>query len=259
MDLGSIKNSFAMYLLDLKDKTNSSKYNNVKMENANIFQFSSEFKDFISEEYNTTNSIQSMSISEILDMELDESGRLVTPEELAEMEQATEDALNGITSNEGENAEETTPAETDGNTTADTAGATGETGAEGAATEGVATEGAAAEVPAQPLPDTTETEGLLSEATDKVTNIVTELIGEMVQNEDFIKAFDGDGNLGINKEELESFINLANNFDGDLENLSINDLLQGMDAILKGEDLSKVIEGLTGAEDAEATEETAVL
>ena len=43
MDLGSIKNDFTLYLQKLKDTSNNSKYNNVKMENTNIFQFSSEF------------------------------------------------------------------------------------------------------------------------------------------------------------------------------------------------------------------------
>ena len=156
-----------------------------------------------------------MSINDILAMEVDKTGKLVTPEELEEMEQATTDAENGEMP-EGTDV----PA------------------GEAPAGEAPAGEAPAGEVPAGGEVPTGDTAG--EEAGPE--NLVIDVINEMTQNEDFIKAFDADGSQDISDEELEAFLNLANNFDGDLENLSVDDLMEGMETILNGEDLEKVIE-----------------
>ena len=256
MDLASIKTGFAIYLETLKESSNNKKYENVTNSEYNIFQFSTEFKDYVDKNYDSQNSIQSMSINDILNMELDDTGKLVTPEQLAEMQKATEDALNGITGEETEDAEATTEdaeATTNANATQTTEGTEVTEGAETTppAVTDTTTDGAAAGTP---------TEGEASGAAAEMTNLITELVGEMIQNTDFIDAFDADGDKGINNEELDNFLTLANGLDGDLENFTVEDLMKGIEAVMNGEDLAKKVEELTNpeaAEEAKAAEDEA--
>ena len=92
MNLSALKAGFASYLEDLNQISNRN-YKNT-FDDVSIFKYSSEFKDFIAQEYNTDNSIFSMSINDILDMDV-VNGKLVDPDA-----QESGDSFTSTTKNE---------------------------------------------------------------------------------------------------------------------------------------------------------------
>ena len=63
----SILNEFKNYLIDLGLYTNDKKN---AVNNLSIFKYSEEFKNFLDEKYDTTESIFTKSINEILEMDI---------------------------------------------------------------------------------------------------------------------------------------------------------------------------------------------
>ena len=73
MNINAIKAGFAQYLEELNEISNKN-YKDVYSD-VSIFQYSTEFKRYVAEEMDADSSIFSMSINDILDMEV-KNGKL---------------------------------------------------------------------------------------------------------------------------------------------------------------------------------------
>ncbi len=83
MDINQLKFGFASYLQTIKG---DDEINYDPTSEISIFQYAKEFKDYIQSKYSIDGNIVSMSISDILDLEI-VNGKLVDPDKLAEEEQ----------------------------------------------------------------------------------------------------------------------------------------------------------------------------
>ncbi|MBQ3641036.1 hypothetical protein II906_03810, partial [bacterium] len=81
MDFSLIKQNFAIYLEAQNDPSSSTKKYDTSSADFNIFKYANEFKTYLTQEYRTDESIQSMSVNDILDMEI-EGGNLVNPDKV---------------------------------------------------------------------------------------------------------------------------------------------------------------------------------
>ncbi len=277
MNFEQIKPGFVNFLENQrKSNPNLEKYEDIDYSNINIFEFADEFKDYVDGKYNSTNSIKTMSINDVLKMEV-QNGKLVTQEELEEMDKAKEDADNGIDTSESADStsQNTTTAQAQAPATTQ---ATGGAQTAGTAT-GEAAGNAATAVPPAPVPATAETAPAENNATEQNVaeedgtenkakdfgekigefvgdvletgvNLVTGLLGSLLENSNFLKAFDADGNKQISTEELGDFVDTTKGLDGNFEDLSLNDILNGMDKILNNENIAEIVEtGLDFASD----------
>ncbi len=66
------------------------------------------------------------------------------------------------------------------------------------------------------------------------TEIITEMLNDLLQDKTFQKSIDLDGNGEINNEELTSFFNTIKGFDANEENISIDDILNATKDIQDG-------------------------
>ena len=159
MNFEQIKPGFVNFLENQrKSNPNLEKYEDIDYSNINIFEFAEEFKDYVDGKYNSTNSIKTMSINDVLSMEV-QNGKLVTQEELEEMDKAKEAADNGIDTSE---SADSTSQNTATAQTPPTTQATGGTQAAGETTENAATA-----VPPAPVPATAETAPAENNATEQ--------------------------------------------------------------------------------------------
>ncbi len=95
MDFSIIKNGFAAYLETKNDKSqNTQKKYDTEAADFNIFRYSTEFKEYMSKEYSSDESIKSMSVNDILNMEI-EGGKLVDPKKVEEYDEAINNELTG--------------------------------------------------------------------------------------------------------------------------------------------------------------------
>ena len=78
MGIEALKLGFINYLKELSEKT--SKEYSVENSDVSIFEYSSEFKSYISDELSVSSEFSSMSVNDILDMEVS-NGKLVNPNE----------------------------------------------------------------------------------------------------------------------------------------------------------------------------------
>lgn len=82
MDIESLKAGFISYLQELekKDNTDQEDMSLSDLSDISIFTYSKEFKEYISDEYNMSSDILSMSVSDILKLEI-VNGKLIDPED----------------------------------------------------------------------------------------------------------------------------------------------------------------------------------
>ena len=200
MNIESLKLGFINYLQELNES--SEKEYAVNNSDVSIFMYASEFKSYIQEEINVSSDIFSMSINDILEMEI-ENGKLVSPEENEKVIPSTE---------ETENATETT---------ADITETTQET-TEAPNVQQPTTEG---------MPVAGEEAGIIQPD----NTIITEILNELFKEADVVDALDADKNGEINKEELEAFFSTIKGNDKNEENISLEDILTATQQIKDNE------------------------
>ncbi len=189
MDINKIKIDFNLYLENL------SKYTNKEYEQINsdysIFKYAKEFKEYISNEVQTDASIFSMSVNDILDMEI-ENGKLVDPDK----EQVGDSFESTTNDNENEQAE---IAETDEN---------------GQATE--------QQIPA-------EGQDLINSSNPD--EIIPELLNQMFELDNVKSVLDVDANNELDEGEITNFLNAISGNDNLKDSISLEDILVAMDDI----------------------------
>ncbi len=212
MGLEIFKNGFINYLQEISEISNK-KYNTNNAD-VSIFMYANEFKNYLSDEINVDPKILSMSITDILKMEV-KNGKLVDPNE--DEEEIPEE----------ETDETTKSGEIKDTETADI-------------TEKPADEGKNLEQGDLPVEGQ---QGLIPENIQSYGENPTINMGEVTVvdylntlfEEDTIKnVIDTDKNDELNAEEIETFLNAIKDYDGDDENISLEDILGAMIDILKG-------------------------
>jgi len=201
MNISSLINGFTSYLEGLNES--SGKNYNTDSSNVSIFMYSSEFKNYISEELNVDASIFSKSVSDILNMEV-VNGKLVdkeeetnsdtfTSEEQAPNNETDQDILE--TDDEPQTPEAANTENIDGNTS-------------GEAAESVKT-------------------GENAQNADAMS----EILNNLFEDSNIIKALDTDKSGDLNKDEIGSFFESIKGKDGNIEDISLEDILSGLDSI----------------------------
>ena len=108
MGIEALKLGFINYLKELSEKT--SKEYSVENSDVSVFAYSSEFKSYISDELSVSSEFSSMSVNDILDMEVS-NGKLVNPNEtipetetniFTEQQENSTETNNNISLNAGE-------------------------------------------------------------------------------------------------------------------------------------------------------------
>ena len=190
MGLEAIKLGFFNYLKELSEKT--SKEYKVENSDVSIFSYSSEFKSYIEDELSASSDFSSMSIDDILEMDV-VNGKLVDPNETtnifeAQSENATPIEYNASLLNGGE---------FDGSTLSD-------------------------------VETTKKAEG--TENSDN-KSLITDLLNFLFEDQKVIDTLDTDSDGKLNEEEIHAFLETINKMDGDAENISLEDIIKSIDAI----------------------------
>ena len=98
MNFNVLKLGFQSFLQEKLAKEN--KEANFSLSDVSIFMYADEFKEYITDELNLSSSTYSMDISDILEMEFDENGKLVDPNAVEkqgeEAADSTETAEEGV-------------------------------------------------------------------------------------------------------------------------------------------------------------------
>lgn len=216
MNITALIQGFSSYLEGLNEV--SQKEYNTEASNVSIFMYSSEFKTYLSDELNIDDtSIFSKSINDILSMDV-VNGKLVDASE------GNSDSF--ISSNEENQAEETT-----------------------IPTQDIDTE--QAEIPmvenaAASESEATVVEGESTQAQTANMDILTEMLNNLFEDNTVISALDTDNSGDLNKEEISTFLNSINSTDGDSSNISLEDILAGIEQVKQQ----------NNSDTTEATEET---
>lgn len=228
MNIDSLKAGFKAYLEEKGKLTeeNEAQYN----ENTSIFSYANEFKAYINKNCNTSGvNIQSKSVSELLKMEISESGKIIDPEELEAYDEALEAAEMGQEA-DVEESDETESEEVD--ETAVVSDVKDELAEEISAD---VSDSAAAEI----------VDGFESKITGAVgeeaavdgieeADIFFDVFNELLQNDQFKDAIDADGQDGISNDEFAGFINSIKGFDENELDVSVDDLLTASSQINEG-------------------------
>ena len=194
MDINQLKSRFAFYLRTIKGDEEI-KYDPTS--DISIFQYAKEFKQYIKSKYSSEEiNLTSMSIGDILDLEV-VNGKLVDPDKLAQEEQEN----NQETPIEGENAEEGTPIEDENNE------------------EKIPIEGENAD------------EATNSDKVPLDESSLTDILNSLMEDELFKGTIDTDQNGEFSNEELSNFFNAISIYDGDGENISLDDILTAAEEI----------------------------
>ena len=196
MNFENIKNNFEIYLKNIRNDKDDSKYSEIQDANFNIFDYATEFQDFVNSEYIFNNNIEAENIDEILEMEVF-NGQLTTKEEYEKISKDIQ--------------ESTFPSKF------------------------------------EKMLFSKNSTSLINEKekTQKENSVITDLLKELSQNEDFIKALDTNNNNSLNTEELQTFIEQANKLDLDTENLSLEDIMSGLSILVQGKNLKEAAEEKT--------------
>lgn len=201
MNIESLKAGFLSYLQEL-EKNNGTSQEDTSLNDysdISIFTHAKEFKDYISDEYDVSPDIISMSVSDILKLEV-VNGKLVDTDKLAEeQEDNAEENINTDAEKTAEANPEQTPESTE--TTPQP-------------------EGANAPVEGQVKFDETA---------------VTDILNSLMEDERFSGAIDADKNGNMSKKELSEFFNTISGLDGDKTNVSLEDILSAAEAIANNE------------------------
>jgi len=220
MNFQSIKTKF---LLHLKEITPSFDTGVMSLDSSDesIFSHAQEFKEFIKQEYNITDSsLMSMSINDIMEKDIVDGKLVEAGETEANQEEQTQQAqeasqeetqavqqLTLETAQAEEQTEETTPE-------------TIEQGQE--ATEQVS----------EPPQEETQTDQ--TEAQDEENTLIADIIGGLFESEDLKNGVDADKSGDINEEEFNDFLNYIKTLDGNEDNVSLDDLFSLIDSLSEG-------------------------
>ena len=197
-NINALKLGFINYLKEISETTNK-EYITTNSD-VSIFMYANEFKNYISDELDIDPKILSMSINDILNMDI-ENGKLVDPDE-EEKETGVEtessqdpDSIKDIPSQD--NNIQGDPTQTGNNTT------------------------------------------IQENGENQTTILNDDSIGQLLNTlfeEDAVKnIIDLDQNGELNEEEIFSFIDTIKGFDGDDENISLEDIISSLQAINEGE------------------------
>ena len=195
MNISALIQGFSSYLEGLNEV--SSKEYNTESSNVSIFMYSSEFKNYLADELNIDDtSIFSKSINEILSMDV-VNGKLVDASE--------ENSDSFSLSNEENETEET--ATLPQNTTSEQTNNTETSDTESA------------------------TDGTSDQAQSENLDILTGILNNIFKDNTVISALDSDGSGDLDKDEISSFLNSINSTDGNANNLSLEDILAGIEQV----------------------------
>ena len=240
MNIESLKLGFINYLQELNES--SDKEYAVNDSNISIFMYASEFKSYIEEELNVSNDILSMSINDILDMEV-KNGKLVNPEE---EENETTLAETKEEANSEQNIQENTNTEQ----------------------SSIPQEETSVEQPIQTTENIQQPvvnkDGAIPEENpvQPDNTLITDILNTLFQEEDVINTLDTDENGELNEEEIDNFLNTIKDLDGNEEDISLDDIINAVESIkndefkIEGTDNSKETEEEVKQEEIKETEPT---
>lgn len=197
MNFNILKMGFQAYLQE--KLANENKELAVANSDISIFMYADEFKEYITDELNLDSSICNASISDILDMEIDEHGKLVDPN-------AKEEETNNST--ETENTE----------TTVQEQNPVAQEGQDGQPMQGVATDGQMTQEGTQAIADA-------ANISLEDPEILTGIMNDLLKDKQFIEAVDTDGDGEVNDEEIDAFFNTIKGNDKNENNISLDDIL----------------------------------
>lgn len=193
MNISSLIQGFSSYLENLNET--SEKNYNTSSSNVSIFMYSSEFKSYIADELDIADSsIFSKSINDILSMDV-VNGKLV------ENKDENTDSFETSEDNETDETNSIQPEEN---------------------------------IPNQnetPAAENTNSVEIAQEGGEEGTEVLTDLLNNLFQDESVISALDTDNSGELDKEEISSFIETINGADGDANNLTLDDILAGIEQI----------------------------
>ena len=193
MNISSLIQGFSSYLENLNET--SEKNYNTSSSNVSIFMYSSEFKSYIADELDIADSsIFSKSINDILSMDV-VNGKLV------ENKDENTDSFETSEDNETDETNSIQPEEN---------------------------------IPNQnetPAAENTNSGEIAQEGGEEGTEVLTDLLNNLFQDESVISALDTDNSGELDKEEISSFIETINGADGDANNLTLDDILAGIEQI----------------------------
>ncbi len=206
MNISSLIQGFSSYLESLNE--NSTKEYNTDSSSISIFMYSSEFKTYLADELNIADSsIFAKSINDILSMDV-VNGKLVESTEdnsdsfLSSAEEDQDKAPSDTSINEQEN--DSTQVQED------------------------------VELPennSQVEDSNSDTTNPNTENLEENNEVLTELLNNLFQDQTVISALDSDESGDLDKNEISAFLNNINSLDGNAENLSLNDVLAGIEQI----------------------------
>ena len=237
MNISTILQGFSSYLDGLNE--NSQKNYNTNSSTINIFMYSNEFKSYIVDELDIADSsIFSKSINDILSMDV-ENGKLVESDENSDSFVSSKDDeqdIDSMTENQEENVDiqETDNVLAEDNTLNETIVSDGENAG-----------------------NTENTNGQ-TQAQEMESNVLTDILNNIFQDETVIASLDTDKSGDLNKDEISSFLNAINESDGDIDNLSIEDIFEGINQIKEDsesikEDSEPEVESETNVQEQNST------
>lgn len=207
MNFNILKMGFQAYLQE--KLANENKELAVANSDISIFMYADEFKEYITDELNLDSSICNASISDILDMEIDEHGKLVDPN-------AKEEETNNST--ETENTE----------TTVQEQNPVAQEGQDGQPMQGAATDGQMTQEGTQAIADA-------ANISLEDPEILTGIMNDLLKDKQFIEAVDTDGDGEVNDEEIDAFFNTIKGNDKNENNISLDDILTATQQIKDNE------------------------
>ena len=215
MNINTLKLGFANYLENISEISNKT-YENLDSD-ISIFMYSTEFKNYISDELDVDPKILSMSINDILKMDI-VNGKLVDPDEEAALQD--ESSI--------EDAEETQEKET-------TEEITEEEPANPEEPEGITDPEASITDTEMINPDIPLTENGETQVLNAEEFSITDMLNEFFEADAFKSVIDTDESGDLNEEEITTFLSTISGLDGDEENISLEDILNAAEAINEGE------------------------
>ena len=215
MNINTLKLGFANYLENISEISNKT-YENLDSD-ISIFMYSTEFKNYISDELDVDPKILSMSINDILKMDI-VNGKLVDPDEEAALQD--ESSI--------EDAEETQEKET-------TEEITEEEPANPEEPEGITDPEASITDTEMINPDIPLTENGETQVLNAEEFSITDMLNEFFEADAFKSVIDTDESGDLNEEEITTFLSAISGLDGDEENISLEDILNAAEAINEGE------------------------
>ena len=197
-NISSLITGFKLYLEDLSEISN--KPYAASDSDVSIFMYANEFKNYLSDELDIDPKILSMSINDILDMDI-ENGKLVDPDDEEDDEIVSSDPDTSQTSE----STDTLPSEDD---------STSITNDENSLSD-------SAQIPLNQE----------NQQNSIGNDFVSDLLNNLFVDDTFKNIIDLDKNGELNEEEIYSFLDAIKGFDGDDQNISLEDILSAIKTI----------------------------